>query len=402
MNITNANSDTNNVLSIDIHVNHKFNQPNDYFLKSTKSNVIYNKFTTYEFMKPNIKTDKKNYILYSYLKSKENIIKNKTFLTLICSDICNTNKKEKSGFISIYKRLNTYVINNVFCSEEQKVSILDDLYEFKKTMNILRRFIVRLKWKHAKVYDCDTDLCLNPLSNLRENQTIKLLQNRTIYTFSIYDMKKLFTMGLMNNDNLYYEPRLPKNPYTNVVFSVYELYIISKYLKNNTQLPAYIHSFIENDFDLDKFIIYNQPLLIEKTVKSYVSTLSKIVKYSKIMDLFKKYTRYSLAKTANIDNVVNKLNYAVFLYYKIELLSLNCIDDGFNYKYVKIIRSLLSAYIMMNKKDVRLNIIKIKRNNNNNTAEQLEEGEIRDIDSESESESNNDNDNDTSSDETSV
>lgn len=383
------NMNTSNVLSIDIQINHKCKQPNDNFLKSMKSNEIYNKFTTYEFMKPNIKTDKKNYILYSYLKSKENIIKNKTFLTLICCDICNTKKKEKEGFITIYKRLNTYVINNVFCSEEQKVSIINDLYEFKKTMNILRRFIVRLKWRYAKVYDCDTDLCLNPLSNLRENQTIKLLQNRTIYTFSIYDMKKLFIMGLMNNNNLYYEPRFPKNPYTNMVFSVNELYIISKYLKNNAQLPAYIHSFIENDFDLDKFTIYNQPLLIENTVKSYVDTLSKIVKYSKIMDLFKKNTRYTLTEEANIDNVVNKLNHAVFLYYKIELLSLNCIDDGFIYMYQKTIRSLLSAYIMMNKKDVRLNIIKIKRNNRSNTSEQLEEGEIHDSESESESESNN-------------
>lgn len=346
---------------------------NDYYIE-----VVMNISNTYEIMKPNIETDKNNYILYSYLKSKEKTIKNKTFLTLICSYICNDDEKEKCGYITIYKRLNTYVIDNIFCSKQQKLSIINDIYEFKKTMNILRRFVIKLKWRYAKKYDIDTDLCLNSLSNLRENQTIKLLQNKTIYTFSVFDMKKLFTMGLMNNDHLYFEPILPKNPYTNVVFSINELYIISKYLKKNTHLPAYIHSFIENNFDLDKFTIYNQPLLIENTVKSYIGTLSKIVKYSKIIDLFKKYTRYTLTKTANIDNVVNKLNHAVFLYYKIELLSLNCIDDGFNYKYVQIICSLLSVYIMMNKNDVRLNIIKIKRKNRNNISEQLEEGQIQD------------------------
>ena len=85
------------------------------------------------------------------------------------------------------------------------------------------------KWKKAKVYNIDSDLHGNPLNN--DKYTIRLLENNTIYTFKIHDLLNIIKDNLSNIYIAEYliffqEPKMIKNPYTNIIFKKSLLYNI--------------------------------------------------------------------------------------------------------------------------------------------------------------------------------
>ena len=88
----------------------------------------------------------------------------------------------------ISKSQNDNIINEEFLMDHDK-KILQDLYI--SVVKIINRFttLVRIyKFKKAVKYDIDTDLHLDKLDILPDNQKILILENNTLYNFKLKDL----------------------------------------------------------------------------------------------------------------------------------------------------------------------------------------------------------------------
>ena len=73
-----------------------------------------------------------------------------------------------------YKKLHI-LLSNPFITEEKKEIMLHKFCIGEKHFNSLRRFFYLIKVKKAKECSFETDLCLNPLEEFKENNKIKIL-----------------------------------------------------------------------------------------------------------------------------------------------------------------------------------------------------------------------------------
>ena len=127
------------------------------------------------------------------------------------------------------------------------------------------------RFKKYTVFEKETDLCLNNLTNYPENQKITLIHYKKKYIFRISDLINIWVKSLSSNGDLYPEPRLPKNPYTNLEFNLGHLaniYLHARKLDFN--IPILITLFWQNSLDMEKFRTEGYPMLKEAAVRNYM------------------------------------------------------------------------------------------------------------------------------------
>ena len=160
-----------------------------------------------------------------------------------------------------YSFLNTLHFGNLKYEDDNKftilkVSILDNIFikdediEFYlNTFNLSQRcyhgfclFARIIKLKKAKIYDVDTDLYRNKLCLLSPNIITKIYDdnNRTIYNFRISDLISIINNSLSNSSEFFAEPLKIKNPYTNLPFTVAQLYTVY-FVLNNLRILCLIY-----------------------------------------------------------------------------------------------------------------------------------------------------------------
>ena len=91
---------------------------------------------------------------------------------------------KKENIFHIFK---DNIIDEEFLMDEDNKKLLDLYISVKKLMNKLNTISRIYKYKKAVKYDISTDLHLNPLDNLSENEKITLLENNTLYNFKLRD-----------------------------------------------------------------------------------------------------------------------------------------------------------------------------------------------------------------------
>ena len=84
---------------------------------------------------------------------------------------------------------------------------------------------------------------------------------------------------------MFVEPKEPKNPYTNINFSIHNLYNIYFITKNiDITFPVLLNIYFKSNFDLDILIIEYESILRDQIIKNYYSDASNT---KNIMILFK-------------------------------------------------------------------------------------------------------------------
>lgn len=177
--------------------------------------------------------------------------------------------KNFSGF-SIQKIFKREIICNVFLEEEEKKQIIKYYVKAKYIYNILNRFVYNYKLKKAINYDYHFDLFGTPLEKYNENQLIDIFQNNTIYKFRITDLLNIIHESLIKCDGLFPEPKIPKNPYTNINFSKHHLYNLF-YKVNNSHIitPTIFLLFYNSNFSISDFAYKNYPFLKELIIDEF-------------------------------------------------------------------------------------------------------------------------------------
>ena len=125
-------------------------------------------------------------------------------------------------------------------------------FSAQRNYHILARFIQRCKIRKLYTrYNNDCDLTMTPLVDLPEHKKIEILENRCIYTFNLYDLVKIIYSALTIQSFGFSIPKMPANPYTNIVFRLETLYSIYARL-GDKKIPPLLGYFLQCDFSIKR------------------------------------------------------------------------------------------------------------------------------------------------------
>jgi hypothetical protein len=174
-----------------------------------------------------------------------------------------------------------YVENNTFIHPCMQKHILNILCSVIQKKNVLTSIFIRYIRKRRPSY-VSTDLALNPLSECNPKYLIDIMHDYKKYTFKLFDLANILFNSLTNaDDNLFSSPLVIKNPYTNVKFSVQNLYIIYFCMQKR---GLHIHPL---------FTLFMQEYIIDNSILKY--TTKKVCQELRLM--FRELTIYNVYTT---------------------------------------------------------------------------------------------------------
>ena len=186
------------------------------------------------------------------------------------------NKNNKLNFYKLYLnnscvQAHNLVLNNSFLTKEHKNSVFNYFEKIKKFYNSFSYVSRLFKWKKYKHFSLDCDLYGTPLKTLPDNQKIKLIQNKTIYTFRLSDLLSIWNVSLSHSIYLNPVPLIPKNPFTNIKFTNADL--VNIFLKTKSTLfiiPKFIDIYWRSLMNMKIFKFEAINILKEKAVFNYI------------------------------------------------------------------------------------------------------------------------------------
>lgn len=188
-----------------------------------------------------------------------------------------------------------YISNNMFIavlnlfnyisSGNKAFYLKKDIKEFfnlVKSFNRIRQYIQKLHKKPELTIANTLDL---NLTNIQLSYNIINITNESvIYKFTIHDLVKIFEMSLYNISSEYYlysVRTMPKNPYTNLPFTLkntINIYnrVSDYYCKNNKQIPIFFYNLKIYLFDYNTYFNKQHYFLLNKSITTYIDSLSEI------------------------------------------------------------------------------------------------------------------------------
>ena len=236
------------------------------FFKSTTTNIVLNT----------------NFIEYSYLNSLQ---------------VIPERKINKQKYNHIYKS----VIENVFISQESKDNILNKFSKAQFVYLSLCKLARLYKVRKAKYCEMNTDFCMIPLASFKKNMLIELYDEPTgiIYMFRISDILNIITNALSNSPDFFVEPLKIRNPYTNIAFSIAQLYTIYFRIKeSNYNMPFLFHQYFIDNLNLYNFKVNNEVYIRDIAIENYDINCDEHDKKEYIYEMLQEYS--SILKSISI------------------------------------------------------------------------------------------------------
>lgn len=175
-----------------------------------------------------------------------------------------------------------------FVDKDTHLKVTTLLYTYNKLNLLLDKIKYTWKKKHRHVYNTET-LLLEPFET---SNAVQIMENNTIYQFTIKELQQIFLKSLTYSDHLLSAPMHPKNPYTNITFSLHNIYNIL-FLINRYKPHNFIQSYLQCNCNLELYSMYNSlPLHIESS-KRYTDTLDNVVIYCTLCNIIITYTNYT-------------------------------------------------------------------------------------------------------------
>ena len=232
---------------------------------------------------------------------KYEIKKNEENIRLWCKDVCYANIPLLEIIFEMYSTYKStlyshYIESNPFIHSYMKIVILNTYCDAKQKLNKLKRVFIRYIRKRRKSYST-TDLSLKPLSELRATELIDIMHNYKKYTFKIFDLSNIIFNSLINSDDfLFSSPLRIKNPYTNIPFSIENLYIIYFCMLSRGFIMHPLFSlFMKENFNLAIFSLKHEGLIKEYIIDNKIKQYSKTTTCLELQTMFDVLTIYNLA-----------------------------------------------------------------------------------------------------------
>lgn len=165
-----------------------------------------------------------------------------------------------------------------FYSADMKKELLKLLDSYLIIRRAIQRIYNKTRMSPKRVNELN--LSLLPIS---PNNSLDIVINNAIYCFDVVDLLKIYRYSVHDiSGDLYLSGDIkpPRNPYTNIPFSLKENVIIYNafkkyYISIGRSIPIYLEKLKSAYFDIELYLRYNFDFLMSKSVGAYISNLSK-------------------------------------------------------------------------------------------------------------------------------
>jgi hypothetical protein len=188
----------------------------------------------------------------------------------------------------------TYVEGNPFihsCTQKHILYIFCNAIQKK---NAITSICVRYIRKRRSSY-VTTDLALNPLSETNPKYLIDIMHDYKKYTIKLFDLANIIFNSLTKSDEHFFSsPLVIKNPYTNIKFSVSNLYIIYFCMqKRGLPIHPLFTLFMQENFNLALFSLKHEGLIKEYIIDNTIQKETKNEICQQLRTMFNELTVYN-------------------------------------------------------------------------------------------------------------
>ena len=226
------------------------------------------------FLKNQKHSEKDNFLVNTYLSNLNNFYNIKNYKYLI-------------------NEIQVGVLDNGFLTQDVKKKIIKNYNLNRKLMNIIKNYSNKLNRKRRCIIN-PKFLNLETTSNSKLDNNIIITEKNTnkIYLFTSEEMISIFKMSLLNQEESISYPSTPKNPYTNVKFTINEqIYIINKLntycYTNRKALHIVIKMYSESQYNPRIFSSIHANYLGIEACKNYIKSLNN-ENFNNLLKDFKK------------------------------------------------------------------------------------------------------------------
>lgn len=161
------------------------------------------------------------------------------------------------------------VLSNSFINYEYKIKSFQTFCRVQRRYHTFARFVNKWKRSNTKI-QVDYDMCLIPI-NRQTTPHIIIYQNNAGYIFKIADLINIINSSLLHSMQFFADPFFPKNPYTNMPFTIAMMYhIYTSIRKSDFRMPIIIQLFYDANFEIEQFIYDNEATIRDMHIKDFV------------------------------------------------------------------------------------------------------------------------------------
>lgn len=174
--------------------------------------------------------------------------------------------------------------NNLFCFKPTWQIELDYLDRLFRVSYLAQKYFAiwkyQIKGKHPKTGN-EIDLLHEPFTG----PCLSFLEYNTTFKFSVYDIHHIIEHALKTHDECIPCPCLPKNPYTNHVFTVLELKRMFNFLhKHRSKLSQLLLLFEATQFSIEEFTLQFKVILRKTACLSHIHSMNLYQKLDLILN----------------------------------------------------------------------------------------------------------------------
>ena len=198
------------------------------------------------------------------------------------------NKLTKIGWLNSI-RTNTFI-------HTETISLFENMFcKAQTTYHRIKRLLYRYLWNTTPV-SIHHDLFMNPIHENQPN-TMCILHHRRKYLFTLKDITNIMETALTNSPDMFAEPLVSKNPYTNMPFNKADLYNIYFAIKYSTiVMSSIIHNYFICNFHLKLFRDNNEVLIRNVVIERLVQSNDSFKLRPHITHMIIKYNRSVCSK----------------------------------------------------------------------------------------------------------
>jgi len=175
--------------------------------------------------------------------------------------------------IWIYEKYQNFskILDNMFMLNHHKANTLDLFCKAQRTYWAFSKFALLFKVRRAKL-QVSFDMYMAPIDPMK-TRSITIYQNGAKYMFKLSDLINIINIALSNSPYHFADPIFPKNPYTNIEFSMGAMYeIYYQIRRSDFKMPLLLNAFFHESFDLRKFVYNHEALIRDVYIEDYVKT----------------------------------------------------------------------------------------------------------------------------------
>ena len=247
--------------------------------------------------------------------------------------------------------LESSVLSNKFIDDERRENMLSVFSKSQRTYRGFARLALLHKISHARIYNADTDLCFNSLTSLSNKIVTSIYDDevRTIYKFRISDVINITKAALSNAPSFFTEPLSIKNPYTNLPFSVSQLYHLYFVFRESSYImPTLFHHFFECHFDLEEFASNHEALIRDESLKIFLLTSTHDQRYFHIMKMLTVHEEHLSALNIHPHFPAKKLVEGLSPFLKDYLYGVYSLNPSLRFHARRRLRTSLIRFIKLN------------------------------------------------------